>query len=73
MTATAAQIARLAQDWKRIASETVEVEQIGNTFYGFASELATLRLLKAYRTTDAADCGFSENLGRFFFRLGAAV
>lgn len=73
MTATAAQIARLAHDWKCIASETVEVEQIGGAFYGFASEIATLRLLKAYRTVELADCGYSENLGRFFFRLEIAA
>lgn len=69
MTATNAQIARTANEWSRIANEPITVEQIGVALYTFASELATLRLLKQYRNAAAADCGYSENMERFFFRI----
>lgn len=64
-------IARVARDWKEYASEPVNVEYIGCAFYGFGSELATLRLMKRYRTTDKATQGYSKNLSTFYFRLDA--
>lgn len=62
-------IARVARDWKEYASEPVQVEYIGGAFYGFGSELATLRLLKRYRTTDKATQGYSKNRSTFYFCL----
>lgn len=67
--ATADQISRLGRDWRNIAGDHVDVEQIGGTFYGWTSEVASLRLLRAYRDVDRADQGFSANIGRFYFRL----
>lgn len=66
---TAAQIARTQNDWARIANEPVRVEVIGAAIYGFASELATLRLLKKYRNSSNTDCGYSANLESFYFVL----
>lgn len=66
---TETQIARVANDWNRHANETLEVELIGGALYGFGSEVATLRLLKQYRNVKTANCGFSENLNKFYFVL----
>lgn len=67
MTATAAQIARTANDWGQMAGEAVTVEQIGNAIYGFCSELGALRILKRYRTVERATAEYSQNLGKWFF------
>jgi hypothetical protein len=67
MTATPAQIERTAKDWNRIAGETVEVEQVGSAMYAYGSELATLRLLKAFRETSAARQNYSANLETWYF------
>lgn len=60
---------RVKKDWSIMAGEKIDVNQINNTLYGFGSELATLRLLKAYRYADKARQGYSENLGTFYFAL----
>lgn len=60
---------RVKTDWENTATESVDVQLINDTFYGFCSELASLRLLKAYRSTDKADCGYSDNRKTFYFRL----
>ena len=69
MKYTQNQIERLKEDWTKIAGENVEVEIVVETIYGFCSELASLRLLKYYRLSKNADCGFSENLKKHFFSL----
>ncbi len=67
---TKAQRARLARDWTAIAKETVTVEQIGATFYGFASELACLRLYYKYRYTDTDTIRVERNpCSGWFFSL----
>lgn len=63
------QIKRVENDWTGIAGEPVEVEEIGGSLYGFASEIGTLRLLKAYGLTPRADQGYSVNLETHYFRL----
>lgn len=65
-----AQTQRVRDEFTRRASEPVTVEEIGGTFYAFGSELATLRLLKAYRHCgERADAGYSDNRESFYFRL----
>jgi len=53
----------LAQD------DSVVVEYIKGVFYVFGSELATLRLLKAYRLNRFSRQGFSSNRESFYFAL----
>lgn len=45
------------------------VEMIGDSFYYFGSELATLRLLKKYRHCDNASQDFSQNYNSYYFSL----
>lgn len=59
----------LQKDWEKLAGEPVKVEFINTTYYGLCSELASLRILKAYRKVSKADCGYSENLKSHYFRL----
>ena len=71
---TEAQIKRLANDWTKIAGETVEIELIGGTPYGFCSELGALRLFHKYQIVDGrAKAAWSENLNSWFFRLECAA
>ena len=67
--ATNQQIARLQADWSNIAGEQVKVEEITGTFYGFASELGTLRLYRKYQGADNTTQGYSTNMSTFYFRL----
>jgi hypothetical protein len=61
---------RVQAEFTRRANEIVRVEELGGAFYAFGSELATLRLLKAYRHCgDRADAGYSDNAESFYFRL----
>lgn len=70
MTTTQNQIARIAQDWSNIAKETVKVEEVAGTIYGFCSEIAALRLANQYRNSgDTAKADFSKNLNTWFFRI----
>jgi hypothetical protein len=72
VTITPNKIKRVADDWAQIAGESVEVEFISGTFYGFCSELGTLRLFKKYNAFSrnlGNDAGYSANLKRFYFRL----
>lgn len=67
---TAAQIARLARDWSEYAKEEIRVEEIGGTFYGFGSELATLRIFRKYGAdAKGINQGYSANLGEWYFSL----
>lgn len=69
MEITRNQIEKVKKDWEKIAKEEIDVQLIRSTFYCFCSELASLRLLKAYRNTEKADCGHSDNLKSFYFSL----
>ncbi len=69
MEITANDIQRVKTNWENISKEVVKVEFISGTLYGYCTELASLRLLKAYRGTDKSDCGYSENLETHYFRL----
>jgi len=69
MTITKRQIESLKTDLNKIAKENIEIEIICDTIYAYCSELASLRLLKAYRKAENANCGFSENLNTFYFRI----
>lgn len=66
---------RLVDQWKKIAGEQVKIEMIGGAFYGFGSELATLRLYMKYSNKgknnpgDKFDVGFSKNLKKHYFRM----
>lgn len=52
------------------AKEDLEVKMLGGALYALGTELATLRLMKAYRHCgDRADSGFSQNLNTWYFRL----
>lgn len=67
--ATPEQINRVQQDWTQYADEPVRVEEICGTFYGFASELGTLRIYRKYGHMNNIGQGFSSNLGSFYFSL----
>jgi hypothetical protein len=67
--ATQEQILRTQRDWTTYAGESVRVEEIGGTLYGFGSELATLRIHRKYGHLDNVNQGFSGNRGLFFFSL----
>ncbi len=62
---------RVVKDWSRIAGETVAVDVLGGCLYGFASELACLRLAYQYRymKADAYRAEYSANRTSWFFRL----
>jgi hypothetical protein len=68
--ATPNQIARLKSDWEKVAKEKLEVEEKGNAFYAYGSELACLRLFYHYRhSISKIEAQFSSNLRTWFFRL----
>lgn len=75
MQITEATRSRVEADWTRIAREAVTVEVIGGVLYGFASELACLRLAYEYRysTQAAYKAEHSANRDSWFFRLEAAT
>lgn len=70
LAASEQQTKRVSDDWKHIAGEPVEVEDVNGTFYGYCSELGTLRLFKKYHHLgDKANTGYSENMKKHYFRL----
>lgn len=64
---------KFSGETKVITGGVARVEQIGCALYAFGSELATLRLLKAYGMTDRTAQGYSQNLSAYFFRLELRV
>lgn len=67
-------IERAKVDFENIAKEPLELKSLGGALYAFGSEIASLRLMKAYRNCgDRADSGFSENLKTWYFRLESEV
>jgi len=65
---------RVVGDWSRIAGEQVAVDVLGGCLYGFASELACLRLAYQYRymKADSYRAAYSTNRTSWFFRLDIA-
>lgn len=63
------QLKRVQQDFKVIAGEEMEVENIQGVIYAFGSEVATLRLLKQYRHVPKARAEYSENMKSHYFVL----
>jgi hypothetical protein len=67
---TNAKVAKAKAEFEKHAKEELNVEDIGGTLYAFGSELATLRLFKAYAGSgERAKQGYSKNVNSFFFRL----
>lgn len=66
---TKAQFDRTVSDLRSYAQEHGKVHIINSTFYFFGSELAVLRLLKAYRHNKDARVDFSLNCNSHFFAL----
>lgn len=63
---------KLKNTFERYSKEPLELDLIGGAAYAFGSEVATLRLAYAYRHVKDADkikAGFSENLGKYYFRF----
>jgi hypothetical protein len=61
---------RAKTEFEKHAKETLELKELGGALYAFGSELACLRLAKAYRFCgDLAASGFSENMKSWYFRL----
>lgn len=66
------QIKRVKNDWEKIAKETIEIEYCNGTFYGYGSELATLRIYKEYTLITKSEKvrqEYSKNLKTYFFAL----
>jgi len=55
------------REFTKHGGEAVSVEIVGNTVYGFGSELATLRCLKAYRGCDGLRHDYSKPRGEWYF------
>lgn len=67
---TDAQLTATRIVFERIAKECVEVEQVCATVYGFASELACLRLFREYNRMErvlSTNMGYSENMQSWYF------
>jgi len=63
---------RVKSDWQYLAKETVRVEYIKGTYYGYSSELGCLRLLNHYHQMGSAKnvrTFFSVNLETWVFAL----
>lgn len=69
MTYSSEQIERAAKkEWTKIAGESLRIEVVSGTCYAFGSELACLRLYKAFKGN--ATVLYSQNLSEWFFRIG---
>lgn len=63
---------RTKSDWQYICREPVRVERINDVYYGYASELAVLRLLNHYHNHGSfknTRVLYSENLQTWVFEL----
>lgn len=65
---------KVKSEWEKISKEKIEVEKIKGAFYGYGSELATLRLLQKYTANGQVankktKAGFSKNKNSFYFVL----
>lgn len=67
---TRAQFERTVKELEKHAKEkATEIRFDDGAFYFFGSELATLRLFKAYQNTPGIGADYSKNLGTFYFFL----
>ncbi len=62
-------VKKLEHYWSKEAGEQVDVALISDCYYGFCSELGTLRLLKLYREIKQFSCGYSINKKTHFVVL----
>ena len=69
MEITFGQLKRINNDFEKIAEHTGCTEIVCGCLYHYTAEIGTLRLLKKYRMNEKADCGYSENLKSYYFRL----
>ena len=69
MNITESQLERISKDLNDFAEESVKIALINDTVYAYGSELATLRILKKYRTVERARQGYSVNLKTHYFSL----
>jgi hypothetical protein len=60
---------RVQKDWEKISGETMDVEYIKGTVYGYGSELAVLRLYHKYKNPAKTRTFFSQNLSTWVFTL----
>lgn len=62
---------RVVSDWSQMAGEKVAVDVLGGCLYGFASEIACLRLAYQFRhmKPHAYRAEYSTNRASWFFRL----
>ena len=60
---------RLKDEWEKYSKEDLQVEDIKGVVYGYGSELATLRVMKAYRENKKVRHGYSENLETFYVSM----
>lgn len=63
-------LSRAAAEFTKHAKENVTVEFVKGTFFVWGSELATLRLFKAYSKNGRQN--YSVNMGQFYFSLETA-
>ena len=61
---------RAKETWEQIAKEPLEIQNIKGYLYAFGSELATLRLFKAFVSSKGARQNTADD-GRFYFVLEA--
>lgn len=66
---TTDQLKRVEADFTKIAGEKISITYDTGRFMCLCSEIASLRLLKAYRTNNKANQQYSENLNSFVFTL----
>lgn len=62
----------VSKGFNQTVNANITVENIGGTYYAFGSELDCLRLFRGYNKVNRnpkTDCGYSTNLGTFYFRL----
>ena len=62
-------IKRVKQEWERYAKEPLEIRFSSGVYDAFGSELATLRLLKAFRNSKKASQEYSPVYKKHVFSL----
>jgi hypothetical protein len=67
-------ITKAKREFEKHAKESLDVVSLGGALYAFGSELACLRLERAYRYCgDRAGADFSENRQTWYFRLETSL
>jgi hypothetical protein len=67
-TINAGRTLRASQTFSQIAGESVAVEEIKGTLYGYCTELGALRLFHKYNSPKAR-AAYSQNLQTWYFSL----